>query len=176
IQWRQYYLNGVSWKPFNVGKADIQNYEIESLIQLGKLLTLNGSITFTEATDISKNQDGTPSPTYQKKLVYTPDLKAVVGLAMADDKRGISIRYSHTGKQYSTADNLIAPLPAFDNLDAALFYRISLAIIDMQIDLKVNNIMNKRYNIYAYIPQPGINWTARISLSAKNSTRQSHTH
>jgi outer membrane cobalamin receptor len=170
IQWRQYYLNGVSWKPFNVGSADLQNLELESQLQLYKWLTCSGGISFTAAYDVSQNPDGSHSPTYNKKLVYTPDTKATIKLAIGDVKCGAALQYSYTGEQYSTPDNLIAPLKDFDNLDASLFYRISFPYLDVQLDLKANNILNNRYEIYAYIPQPGFNWSAGVSISTKNYT------
>jgi outer membrane cobalamin receptor len=170
IQWRQYYLNGASWKPFNVGKAEIQNLELEAQTRLFRFLNLSGGITFTKAIDLSENPDGSPTPTYRKKLVYTPDLKATLSLSLNDAQRGVSIRYSYTGEQYSTTDNLIQPLKAFDNLDTAAFYRIGLAPFELQLDLKLNNLLNRRYDIYAYIPQPGINWTAGLSLAAKSKS------
>ncbi|MDD4310059.1 MAG: TonB-dependent receptor, partial [Candidatus Cloacimonetes bacterium] len=168
IQWRQYYLNGVSWKPFNVGSADLQNLEIEAQAQLCKWLNATSGISFTDACDVSQNPDGSPSPTYDKRLVYTPNVKATFRLAIGDVKRGFTVQYSYTGEQYSTPDNLIEPLRAFDTLDTSLFYRVGTAYFDVQLDLKANNILDKRYDIYAYIPQPGINWLAGISISTKN--------
>ncbi len=168
IQWRQYYLNGVRWKPFNVGSADLQNLEIEAQAQLCKWLNATSGISFTDACDVSQNPDGSPSSTYDKRLVYTPNVKATFRLAIGDVKRGFTVQYSYTGEQYSTADNLIEPLRAFDTLDTSLFYRVGTAYFDVQLDLKANNILDKRYDIYAYIPQPGINWLAGISISTKN--------
>jgi outer membrane cobalamin receptor len=168
IQWRQYYLNGVSWKPFNVGSADLQNYEVETQCQIHKYIGLSGSITFTHALDMSKNPDGSPSPTYNKKLVYTPNLKSVAKLNFGNEKCGFTLAYSYSGKQYSTADNLIEPLSAFDNLDASLFRVQPLPFCDVRIELKANNILNKRYDIYANIPQPGFNWFGGISISTKS--------
>lgn len=169
IQWRQYYLNGATWKPFNVGSAEISNLEMESNWEISTYLGLSGSVTFTEAIDQSLNPDGSPSPGYKKRLVYTPDLKAALKLSLGDDKRGFSLSYSYTGEQYSTVDNLIAPLPPFDLLDAALFYRISLPYFDLRLDLKANNLLDKRYDIYAYTPQPGFNWQTGISISTHHS-------
>ena len=168
IQWRQYYLNGVSWKPFNVGSAELQNLELDTAWVIGTYVNLNGSVTFTKALDVSLNPDGSPSSTYEKHLVYTPALKAILKLSLGDDKRGATLSYSYTGEQYSTVDNLIAPLPPFDLLDAALFYRISLPYFDLRLDLKANNLLNKRYDIYAYTPQPGFNWQTGLSISTHN--------
>lgn len=167
IQWRQYYLNGANWKPFNVGSAEISNLELESTWDISTYIGFSGSVTFTKALDKSSNPDGSPSPSYKKRLVYTPDLKAALKLSIGDEKRGFSFSYSYTGEQYSTVDNLIAPLPPFDLIDASAFYRISLPYFDLRLDLKASNLLDKRYDIYAYTPQPGFNWQTGISLSSK---------
>lgn len=164
IQWRQYYLNGLSWKPFNVGKADLVNWEAESRINLLSFLSLGGSLTNTDAVDLSENPDGSPSPSYNRKLVYIPRLKAALKLQFGNVKQGITFSYNHTGKQYSTPDNLIDALPAFSVLDAAAFKAFDLPYCTLQLDLKANNLLDKRFSIYAYTPQPGFNWSAGITL------------
>lgn len=168
IQWRQYYMNGVSWKPFNVGTADIRNYEAETELRLGKYLSFISSVTFTDAVDKSTNPDGSPSPTYAKKLVYTPDAKANAKLSIGGSKLGANLSYSYTGRQYSTVDNLIEPLSAFDLFDAAAYCVLPLPYLDIRLDLKANNLLDKRYYVYAYTPQPGFNWQAGISISTRD--------
>ena len=164
IQWRQYYLNGMTWKPFNVGKAMTTNYELDASWQW-KFLSLSGALTKTEAKDRSLNPDGSHSATYNKNLVYTPDLRANLSLTAGNDIRGISLAYSYTGKQYSTMDNLIEPLPAFDSLDAESYYKINLGSFSLMAGLNLYNLLDKRYEIYAYTPQPGRNWTASLRLA-----------
>ncbi len=168
IQWRQYYMNGVSWKPFNVGTADIRNYEAETELKFGKYLGFVGSVTLTDAVDKSINPDGSPSPTYAKKLVYTPDAKANAKLSIGGSKLGANLSYSYTGRQYSTVDNLIEPLSAFDLFDAAAYCVLPLPYLDIRLDLKANNLLDKRYYVYAYTPQPGFNWQAGISISTRD--------
>lgn len=168
IQWRQYYMNGSTWKPFNVGRADLKSFELESRLQIIRVISLSGGLTYTQAQDLSRNADGSPSPTYQKALVYTPDWKGKLELAVSNDKQGAALRYSHTGRQYSTPDNLIPPLKAFGSLDGSAYVRFKLFMIDVQTDLKLNNLLDKRYDIYAYIPQPGFNWSVGITLRVKS--------
>ncbi len=168
IQWRQYYLNGVSWKPFNVGKADLQNYEAEASLQLGKYIRISGNVTRTEAVDKSLNGDGSHGVSYDKKLVYTPNLKGVARLNLGSEKQALIIAYNHTGEQYSTPDNLIAPLPEFATVDVSAFWSMECGWCKVQADIKVNNILDKRYSIYAYTPQPGINWYSGVVISTKN--------
>jgi len=165
IQWRQYYLNGLSWRPFNVGEADTKNWEAESRINLHRYLSLGTSLTYTEAIDLSKNPDGSPGPSYNKQLVYTPRLKAALKLQFGDIKQGITFSYSYTGEQYSTPDNLIEPLPAFDTIDANLIYSMELPFCSLQLNLKAKNLLNRHYEIYAYTPQPGFNWQSSLNLS-----------
>ncbi len=169
IQWRQYYLNGLSWRPFNVGKADLINWEAESQINLLSFLSLGGSLTYTDAVDLSENPDGSPSPSYRKQLIYTPRQKASIKLNIANEKRGLSLGYSYTGKQYSTKDNLIKALPSFTTLDAAAFKAVSLPFCTIQLDFKANNLLNKSYEIYAYTPQPGFNWQTNLSVRTGGS-------
>jgi outer membrane receptor protein involved in Fe transport len=56
-------------------------------------------------------------------------------------------------------------LPAFDSLDAEAYYGVRLGRIGILANLKLMNILDKRYEIYAYTPQPGRNWTASLRLT-----------
>jgi outer membrane cobalamin receptor len=164
IQWRQYYLNGMSWKPFNVGTAVIDNYELDTSWKRG-LILVGAAVTGTNAKDLSLEADGSPSVTYGKRLVYTPDLRINLSIKAGNENRGLSLKYSYTGEQYSTVDNLIESLPAFDSLDAEAYYGVRLGRIGILANLKLMNILDKRYEIYAYTPQPGRNWTASLRLT-----------
>ncbi len=169
IQWRQYYLNGLSWRPFNVGKADLVNWEAESRMDLLSFLSLGGILTYTDAVDLSLNSDGSPSPSYNRKLTYTPQQKAALKLNLGNARQGITVSYNYTGKQYSTPDNLIKALPSFATLDAVAFKAVNLPFCTIQLDFKANNLLNKRYEIYAYTPQPGFNWQTNLTLSTGGS-------
>lgn len=165
IQWRQVYLYGTSWKPFNVGTAKIHNYEAEGSWQLHRLLSLMASITYTDARDYSLNSDGSPAATYGKYLSYTPKHKAQVSLKIADELSACTLQWGITGEQYSTPDNLIDPLPGFGNLDLQFMRKIKFRRLNLVLDAKLNNILDQRYEVYAYIPQPGFNWAGGINLS-----------
>jgi vitamin B12 transporter len=165
IQWRQIFLFGSRWKPFNVGTAKIRNLELEGKWQALSLLSFFGGITFTEAKDFSKKADGSNSATYGKYLTYTPDLKASLTMKLADDKRSIGLSWNYTGEQYSTVDNAIDPLPGFDVLDLSLMHKFTLAKLEISLEAGIKNILNKAYEIYAYTPQPGINWNCGMSLN-----------
>lgn len=165
IQWRQIFLFGSHWKPFNVGKARITNYELSGQWQLSRLLSVKGGLTLTEAKDFSIKEDGSPSATYGKHLTHTPRLKSQLALKLADESRAVTINWNHTGEQYSTVDNLIDPLPGFSNLDLDLMHKFRIYRFELMLDARLANILNQRYEIYAYIPQPGFNWATGLKLS-----------
>lgn len=164
IQWRQIFLFGSRWQPFNVGSARIRNLELNGNWNLLKPLSLVGGVTFTEAKDFSLKADGSPSATYGKRLTYTPDLKINLSLKLADTTRSASLNWMHYGEQFSTIDNAIDPLPAYEVWNLDLMHKFQLGKLEAQIDCGLRNLLDKRYEIYAYTPQPGFNWQLGIGM------------
>jgi outer membrane cobalamin receptor len=167
IQWRHTYLYGSTWKPINIGTAEISNWEFEANLKPYKYISITGGFTFTEARDMSQTASGLPTSTYNKYLTYTPKQRIQAKLIVADETKGLHLGYSYSGEQYSTPDNLIDPLPAVGLFDAGSFYKLSYRKCDLVLDIKLNNLLDKRYQVYAYVPQPGFNWSLCSSLSLK---------
>ena len=165
IQWRQYFLNGSSWRPFNVGRAKITNWEFALSLLPQKPLKLDCGLTLTQARDFSKNSLGQPSSTYNKYLPYTPKYKGSIAAKYAQPHYGLSLSYDFVGEQYSTVDNLAGSLPAFDLLNFSSYLKYPYRDLEALLDLRLNNLQNKRYEVYAHIPQPGFNWNLGLSLS-----------
>lgn len=165
IQWRQYFLNGSTWRPFNVGHAKISNWELNLGLNPSSNLSLTSGITFTKAKDFSKDAAGEPSATYNKYLPYTPKYNGVSSLSYGYKGFGAKISYHYVGKQYSTVDNLAGEMAAFALLNMSLKQELELFFLDLRIDLRLNNILDHRYEIYAHIPQPGFNWQCGLTLS-----------
>ncbi|MDD3563359.1 MAG: TonB-dependent receptor [Candidatus Cloacimonetes bacterium] len=165
IQWRQYFLNGSSWRPFNVGRAKITNWEFAFRFFPLKALKLDAGLTLTQARDFSKNDQGEPSSTYDKYLPYTPKYKGSIAAEYSQKLYGLSLSYNFVGEQYSTVDNLAGSLPSFDLVNFASYIKYPYKNLEAILDLGLNNLQNKRYEIYAHIPQPGFNWNLGLSLS-----------
>ncbi|MCK9335896.1 MAG: TonB-dependent receptor [Candidatus Cloacimonetes bacterium] len=165
IQWRQVFLFGSIWKPFNVGQARIINHEVSGKLKLMNWLQLDAGITFTQAKDYSLNEDGVATASYGKYLPYTPKLKSQVGIKYADQNRSCFLKWTYTGEQYSTVDNLIEPLPGFAVVDLDLMQKFVLGRFELAFQVQLANLLNKQYQIYAYIPQPGFNWACGLKLS-----------
>lgn len=165
IQWRQVYIFGPIWKPFNVGSARIRNLETSAELQVLPWFKLDSKFSLTEAKDFSRDAAGNPSATYGKYLTYTPRLKSINTL-IAEQKYAVAkLSYSYTGEQYKTVDNLIDPLKAYDNLDLQFALKQELKSWKLRLSLNLNNLLNKRYEVYAYIPQPGFNWHTALGVS-----------
>ncbi|MDD3102667.1 MAG: TonB-dependent receptor [Candidatus Cloacimonetes bacterium] len=165
IQWRQYFLNGSSWRPFNVGRAKIKNWEFALALFPLKALKLNAGLTHTDARDFSTNDLGEPTATYDKYLVYTPEYTGSLSAEYSQDYYGLSLSYDYVGEQYSTVDNLIGRIQAIELLNFASYIKCPYKDMEALLSLKLNNLEDKRYQIYANIPQPGFNWNLNLSLS-----------
>lgn len=165
IQWRQYFLNGSSWRPFNVGRAKISNWEFGLGLFPLEALKLKAGLTLSQARDFSKNASGEPTATYDKYLPYTPQYKGSVAAEFSQRLYGLSLSYGFVGEQYSTVDNLAGSIPAFELVNFAGYIKYPYKNLEALLDLRLNNLQNKRYEIYAHIPQPGFNWNLALSLS-----------
>ena len=79
------------------------------------------------------------------------------------------ISYSKTGEQWSTRDQLTEEkqLPAYELVDVNVFYSKQLRKFMIKTGIRANNIFDKLYEIYEYIPQPGFNWEVSIKIEYK---------
>lgn len=160
IQWRQVQLNGNVWKPLNIGRARRQNLELEATFTPADWLALNASALYTRALDLSQG-----APSSAPELMYTPKLSYACGLDLSWKNLGFWTKYSFTGEQWTTPDNLAQPLSAYALLDAGLNFALTLLDFQLSPQLSIQNILNKRYEVYSYVPQPGISFYTGLSLS-----------
>lgn len=158
IRWHK--SDGYTWKPYNVGKAEINNLEFGLSLYPLNNFSLEGGIVFTDAKDRSENS----SAIFGKYLIYTPDTKANIALKLKKESWGLNLSFRYTGDQYSTPDNLIGTIDGFNTLHLNTWTKFRALNIPLTIDLKLDNILNNKYEIYAHTPQPGFNWSAGIKL------------
>jgi len=154
IQWRQTYLYGTAWKPVNIGTARLRSWEFNADGRPLELITLKSSLTLTQALDT----------VLDKKLTYTPEARWVTNLILAYRNFTLDLNQEYTGRQWKTPDNLIDPIPAFTLYGAGLNYGIAYKKLQADISLKLNNLFDRQYEIYDYVPQPGFNWLGGIAL------------
>ena len=157
IQWQQTYLFGPQWKPVNIGKAAINNWEFELKTKPFDWIALNSSLTLTQAKNTSHSEE--------YYLTYTPDTKWTAELVHTHKAFTFILNLNYTGKQWTTTDQLNKETIASVMLyNSSLKYNYVYQKLKADIYLQLNNLFDKQYEIYAYVPQPGFNWLCGVTL------------
>lgn len=159
IQWRQVQMFGNVWKPLNIGRARIRNLELETGWEPLAWLKLAATALFTAARDLSSQpEESAPS------LMYTPELSYTLNLDLSWPKFNFWSTYSFTGQQFTTPDNLSAPLPGYALLDLGAAVNFQLQGWTLSPHFSIRNALNRSYSVYAYVPQPGISFLGGVTL------------
>jgi len=151
IQWRQVQMFGNAWKPFNIGMAELRNLELEAGWEGLRWLKLSAQALLTDARDISVlSFDEAP------RLMYTPQSQLSATAMLRLNHTSVWASYSHTGRQYTTPDNLSPPVESYELLDVGLEGSYEWQGWQFSPHLRAHNLLNTRYEVYPYVPQPGI--------------------
>ena len=152
------------WKMVNFGKAEIKGIDAtmgtEVDIAKGYSIVANGSLTWQEAKDKTEG-----NATYGSQLPYTPKVSG--GLSVMLLTPWVNVGYSATGqgKRYSMAQHTREY-----QLDGYMEHSLSrsrdflLGDNMLRLQLTVNNITDKQYEIIKYYPMPGRSVTASATL------------
>ncbi|MCK4956803.1 MAG: hypothetical protein KAS49_04140, partial [Candidatus Cloacimonetes bacterium] len=164
IHW---YRSRYHWKPGNIGKVEISNYEIQSEIEMFDWILASFSWQRTFAYDKSFTDDGLKSDHYGNNITYTPRSQTEVALIATINNFEFNINYSRTGKQWSTKDNLRAPMDAYQLVGSKISYRYEKEKWLMTVFGGGNNILNEEYEVTSKTPKPGENWFSGVDLELK---------
>lgn len=160
IQWRQVQMYGPVWKPMNIGKATVRNLELEGNCQTLKQLELTASAVFTKAKDTTYyGFADAPQLMYRPEVLYS---------FAADWQPGILhfwTKYSFTGKQWTTPDNLIDPISAYALVDCGLSLHWQKDNWKFTPALTIKNLTDENYMVHAYVPEPGRTFYATLQVN-----------
>lgn len=152
------------WKMVNFGKAEIKGIDAtmgtEVDIAKGYSIVANGSLTWQEAKDKTEG-----NATYGSQLPYTPKVSG--GLSAMLLTPWVNVGYSATGqgKRYSMAQNTREyQLDGYMEHSLSLSRDFLLGDNILRLQLTVNNITDKQYEIIKYYPMPGRSVTASATL------------
>lgn len=152
------------WKMVNFGKAEIKGIDAtmgtEVDIAKGYSIVANGSLTWQEAKDKTEG-----NATYGSQLPYTPKVSG--GLSVMLLTPWVNVGYSATGqgKRYSIAQNTREyQLDGYMEHSLSLSRDFLLGDNMLRLQLTVNNITDKQYEIIKYYPMPGRSVTASATL------------
>ncbi len=163
IQWRQVQIYSIVWKPLNIGLARIRNLELEAGWEPWQWLKLAASALFTDALDLS-SQPAESAP----RLIYTPKTSYSVKCDLSWPAFGLWGAYSFTGEQFTTPDNLAAPLPQYDLVDLGASMDLEVRGWTVSPHFTIRNVLNKSYSVYHYVPHPGISFYGGVALRVKD--------
>ena len=152
------------WKPMNLSAAEIENWDFELNLKPFRSLELGAIYTKSSTINRSKND-----PNYGSSIIYVPDYSFDVTMRIKYRKFLGSISYKLIGEQWTNSYQVTTEhlLPAYDLLNARIEYSISWGKFEFTPTIRVNNILNKLYEIYDHIPQPGINWEVNLGIEWK---------
>ena len=160
--------NWILWQPTDKGYWSAQNLKsVEHYGGEGKVgLQMNYAdwkFGFTTGYQfvraLNKNVN---DASLDKQLIYTPEHTANWLLSGNYKNIGMFVNYNFVGKRYITSSNT-SYLPTYDVVDLMFTYRIrkeKIPNFDLQLD--VNNILNKEYMSVTWRAMPGVNWQFTI--------------
>ncbi len=150
-----------NWKPDNIGSATVRNFQIDLSASPTPFLSLSASWQRTSSKDSSgSDHDG-------KFVPGVPLSITRLGITLQQWNAQIGVTWNRVGERYTTQDNLIGAISAYETLDAESRYLLKLEhwkLPSPAFYLKVNNLLDERYEIDLGQPEPGTNWETGIFL------------
>lgn len=140
--------NWVTWKYYNVGKAETKGWETAVSYKPLDWLSVDLNYTYTDA------KDRTPGGANEGKyLIYRPKHKASASVNIKpSEKLNLNINAQHVGRRYRNANNA-DEMPAYTLLNLFATYDLTK---NLQLFGRVDNVTDKNYeSIYQY-GEPGI--------------------
>ena len=152
------------WKPRNLSTAEVDNWELEVNVKPYKFMELVTIYTKSSAVNRTEND-----PSYDSKILYVPDHSLNINLKIRTRKFKGNISYKLIGEQWTNSDQSTTEhqLAAYDLLNAGVEYSVVWQNFRVTPYIKVDNIMNKLYEIYDHVPRPGINWEINLGIEYK---------
>lgn len=149
------------WKPYNIQEVEIKTVNFETKYQIYEFITLSGIYSLIDARNKTKNSD-----LYNEKIIYTPGNKGNLKAKFNNNNWLATLSWNYIGKQNYTMDQQSDQqlIPAYDIFNASINYNFEFIGLQFSVGGRANNIFNKMYEVYRYIPQPGFNWDMNLSL------------
>ena len=148
----------------NFGKAEIKGIDAtmgtEVDIAKGYSIVANGSLTWQEAKDKTEG-----NATYGSQLPYTPKVSGGLSVMLLTPWANVGYSATGQGKRYSMAQNTREyQLDGYMEHSLSLSRDFLLGDNMLRLQLTVNNITDKQYEIIKYYPMPGRSVTASATL------------
>ncbi len=160
IQWQP--LTVVIWSPVNIGNVNSRGLELRNTLKIRISKKFYCKTGFNFDYTISENRDS-KNKNYLKQLIYIPYFKSSGFLILGYKNTVFMIQGIWVGKRYITSDNMDS-IPGYTLLNLALNQNLKFEKTSCNVFLRVNNILDKRYEAIAWRPMPGINFEMGVSF------------
>lgn len=135
------------------------------------MLIFSASYTFSKSTNEKKLFDLDAS--YKKQLIYTPLHRVMVKPGIEFRGFRFILQGNLTGEVFTSKDNT-SSLPGYLLLDAFISKNIQLkrqgTLIMLQLNL--NNLLDKDYQVVPYRPMPGFNAMATVKIPVRIKNKE----
>ncbi|MBC7426801.1 MAG: TonB-dependent receptor [Bacteroidia bacterium] len=163
--------NSGIWSPVNI--RDVTAMGVEETVKY-KLefkrfsLTADGSYAYIRS--INKSVEKGNEAIVNKQLIYVP--QHIASLCIGAETKSWKIKFynNYTGKRFTTTDNKFF-LPYYFICDAEVSKKFLIKTVLFESAFRVNNYLNKTYEIIERRPMPGLNFTVSLKAEIKFKTK-----
>ncbi len=154
----------LQWSAKNISKTSSKGLEI-SLSTKNKLFNALFSLSFLSTLDETKD-----SPTYNKQLIYTPNIisNTLINFPIPNNF-SFTLRSNFVGKRYFLADNSKnSELKSYFLLDIVTSKTINLKKYSIVFNFEICNVLNTKYEVIVNYPMPKRYFVFSIKCFFKN--------
>lgn len=151
------------WSPRNLERLNARGLEWEARWRpaRGWRIGLAGSASRSRI----------PSEATQRSLPYQPGHRARVNLARRVGSRVFTAEWALTGARTTTLAGT-HHLPAFSLVDVSATQEMNLGDLPLRAELRIRNLLDRRYEVIALFPEPGRRLEMRLSFAAPERTHR----
>ena len=155
------------WTPSNLKNVVSKGMEL-SVNASGKIGKLSWSYSLQYAYTSAENVEAISEndQSVGKQLIYVPEnsVNQLVGFGIF----GFDLNYTlnYTGDRFTTSDNS-RYLPAFTTQDLSLGKSLAIKKSVFNLQFNINNFTDKQYQVIAWQPMPGRNYSISIKYAFK---------
>lgn len=166
--WILWAPNGNFWSPMNVKKVRNQGMEAEfRMEQKFTKFSIAPSISYAYTSSKNKEFYIENEAGEDQQLIYVPFHKVNGSLGVTYQKLSVIYSQQYTSKYFISTDNLWY-MPAYSVADVTVNYKLDLKKSSaLTIGFSARNIFDCDYQILPYRPEPGRNFSLRISYQLR---------
>ncbi|MDR2121914.1 MAG: TonB-dependent receptor [Flavobacteriaceae bacterium] len=155
------------WAMINMGKVRIRGIDVSALSSwlITKDFLLNTRFTYTYE-DARNLTVGPVMDYYKDQIPYLPWHSGSFLLGMIYKDWNLNYSFIYTGERYSSPANVPANyVKKWYTHDLLISREIPLNKLKLKIDLEINNVLNRYYDIVENYPMPGRNYRISVRMN-----------